>query len=95
MTNANNTTMNYSIQQLQGIDSQAVVTGESTQIDYIQGGKYVMECGFKPAQVIVSIQSWNVFLESDGHGFFPVSAHNYMTGTEYKNPTQWFANKVK
>ena len=87
--------MNYSIQQLQNIDSQLLMTGESTQIDYIQDGKYVMECGYTPSQVIVSIQSWNVLLESDGRGFFPVSARNYMTGTEYKNPIQWFANKIK
>lgn len=87
--------MNYSIQQLQNLDSQAVMTGESTQIDYIQNGKYVMECGFTPARAFVTVEDWKVVLESDGNGFFPVSAHNYMTGTEYKNPTQWFANKVK
>ena len=87
--------MNYSIQQLQNLDSEAVMTGESTQIDYIQNGNYVMECGFTPAQVYVTVQDWKVVLESNGNGFFPVSAHNYMTGTEYKNPVQWFANKVK
>jgi hypothetical protein len=87
--------MNYSIQQLKGLDSQAVTMGDCTQIQYIQGGKYIMDCGFQPAQVIVTVQDWRVVLESDGNGFFPVSAHNYMTGTEYNNPTQWFANKVK
>tara|TARA_R100001510_G_C7513448_1_gene112072 strand:- start:14 stop:277 length:264 start_codon:yes stop_codon:yes gene_type:complete len=87
--------MFYTIEQLQNLDSQAVMTGECTQIEYIQGGKYVMECGWTPAQVFVTVQDWKVVLESDGNGFFPVSAHNYMTGTEYKNPMQWFANKVK
>ena len=87
--------MNYSIKQLQDIDSQTVISGESTQIDYIQGGKYVMECGFTPGQAFLSIKDWNVVLENDGSGFFPVSARNYMTGTEYNNPSQWFANKTK
>lgn len=91
----NDKQMYYTIQQLQKLDPQAVVTGESTQIQYIQNGKYVMECGFTPAQVFVVVQYWKVVLESDGNGFFPVSAHNYMNGTEYNNPTQWFANKVK
>jgi len=71
------------------------MTGESSKIDYIQNGKYVMECGFAPAMVYVTVQDWKVVLESNGNGFFPVSAHNYMTGTEYKNPVQWFANKCK
>jgi len=87
--------MNYSIEQLQNFDSQAVMTGESTQIDYIQGGKYVMECGFTPAQVFITVQDWRVILESNGNGFFAVLAYNFMTGTEYKHPATWFANKVK
>ena len=87
--------MYFSIQQLQNIDSQTVISGESTQIDYVQGGKYVIECGFATAKAFVIVEDWKVVLESDGNGFFPVSARNYMTGTEYKNPIQWFTNKIK
>ena len=85
--------MYFSIQQLQSIDSQTVMTGESTRIDYV--GNHVMECGFTTAKAFVTVQDWKVVLENDGNGFFPVSARNYMTGTEYKNPIQWFTNKIK
>jgi len=54
-----------------------------------------MECGFATAKAFVIVEDWKVVLESDGNGFFPVSARNYMTGTEYKNPIQWFTNKIK
>lgn len=87
--------MNYTIQQLQNLDSQTVISGESTRIDYIQGGKYVIECGFTPAKAVVLLEDWQVILENTGTGFNPVSAQNFMTGTEYNNPTQWFSNKVK
>jgi hypothetical protein len=86
--------MNYSIQQLQNLDSQLVISGNSTRIDYIQGGKYVIEGIFNPAQAIVKYRDWLVVLEDCGNGFEPISARNTMTGTEYSNPLQWFSNKV-
>jgi hypothetical protein len=87
--------MNYSIQQLQDLDDKLVISGDSTSIDYIQGGKYVMEGVLKPAQAIVKYRDWLVVLEDCGNGFEPISARNTMTGTEYNNPMQWFSNKVK